>query len=320
MHWRVRRRRSLVGSVLAPGHSWEARYLSCANCQKPSHRAVRCAVPHMCNDRESAACAHEVTRQSGSRLWASLQDSCSVIWHVHIPKTGGTSAVEALRKSPAYILDHYPSGSFGKRGDYIRHGGSSFWSLAAGNALQPPDLLRRSREHHAPPWTLLSVEVGVGDLTRIGYPYFNSTCFLAVMRDPREWVLSAENHMRQTSLYRGGLRGRWGYFDQLNIQSEMVGYAPRRSHNWSNPRSSRLPADDQPLLTCVATLEAFETSILPHLFRGQSPAPQMPHANARPHTTAELNISTELSAVLEQRYALDSELWAVVRRQQMLCW
>lgn len=230
-----------------------------------------------------------------SRLWRTLQASCAIVWHVHVPKTAGTSILEALRRSPAYV-------NVGKQ-SYVHHGKSRFW-------LSGPDLLRRARQRLRPPWTVVSAEVGVDDLVSLQYPYFNQTCFFTVLRDPRAWVSSAENHMRLSGAYTGGLRGTYGYFDRPNIQSNMAGYRYDAAMQTSDPR---------PSASCVATLEGARVSILPHLFGHSSPRPlHLSHANARAHDT---NVSAaELTSVVAQKYAVDERLWKLVDAQQVVCW
>ena len=198
---------------------------------------------------------------------------------------------------------------------YTKHGSRHNW--------RSDDLLKLARREKRK--IIVSAETGLDDLTEAKYPWFNETCesnplssvhycllsvddqpsdvkssdagFFSVVRNPYEWVLSAENHMRQT--HHGGFYSNYGYFDLGNIQSRMTGYG-----------SSGISA----ATVCVGTIDHF-SNFESGLVGGIVP---LTVENEKPHSH---NYTAELRTYIQERYNEDLELSAFVHRQQKLvCW
>lgn len=217
-----------------------------------------------------------------AKLWASFLPSCPIIWHVHIPKTGGMSVKAALERLTDQYVDlglHH----------YVYHGLGHRWGEGEGK-----DLLQRARQTGK--HVVVSAETGITDLVTQGYPWFEHTCFLSVVREPHEWVLSADNHMRVRSNYTEGIAGTWGYFDLPNVQRFMVGHHTEK----------------RGVATCITTI-AHAGSFLAPLTRNTS----IPHINSIPHPVRR---TAELEEVVRRKYGFDVELWEIVEREQFVCW
>ena len=105
------------------------------------------------------------------RLWASMLARCSVVFHVHIPKTGGTSIARVLRNVSGFV-------DVGKQ-SYVHHAVDAWWA-------QPRLRLRieKSIDRRAAARAVVTAETGIDDLSLRGYPWFNETCFFSVVRKP----------------------------------------------------------------------------------------------------------------------------------------
>lgn len=233
-----------------------------------------------------------------AELWVASLRSCSIVWHVHVPKTAGTSIYTALReRSPRFV-------EFTGRQTYSAHGRRHNW--------RRPDLLREGERRggkgsswmrgYQSPYNskerqvVVSAETAMGDLVRRKYPWFDHTCFFAVVREPHEWVLSAENHMRSKEGNMRGINGTKGFFDHANLQRFVVG-------------SNR---DKRGVTTCITTVDHVQTLLAPLM---EDTA--LPMANTNPHPR---NRTKELEEVVRQKYAEDLELWNLVSDNQFVCW
>lgn len=217
-----------------------------------------------------------------ARLWHAMLPSCDIVYHVHIPKTAGNSIAHVLSNATGWV-----EGQSKVRGgqSYVNHGRYHWW--------EEFDALQRARQTRSK--VILTAETGIDDLVVGGYPWFENTCFFSVMREPREWLMSAENHMRVGSKYLDGFNGTYGYFDRPNIQSNMVGFKEERVG----------------VVMCIATVRGVNTLL------AEFSDARLPHDNVKPHARA---TSPEVAEVVRQKYALDVELFDVVSHRNMLCW
>ena len=241
-----------------------------------------------------------VLTPSGPNLpqeWTTRFDSCDIVFHVHIPKTGGTAVVIWLQRGGVKLVGK-GVGWESTRGLYAFHGDLLSWDL---------DLLKLARETRATGQQLVvTAETGLHDLRRHGYPWFNHTCFFATVREPHEWLLSAENHMRHapflmaTDREHGGINGTWGYFDRPNLQSSMLGFRSIEPFGAVVVCASTIPGG----VSFVNTLTKANLG-------------ELPQANVLPHDT---NHSAELTSVVQEKYPQDLELWRLIQREGAACW
>lgn len=217
------------------------------------------------------------------RLWSALVPMCRIIWHIHIPKTAGSSVGHVLMNASGYVQFGHKGGlSSAPWAFYFSHGNKRDWIGA--------DLLNRTMRSPTEK-VLVTQETGIDDLEKNQYSLFDKTCFFSTLREPHEWVLSAANHMKKE------INSTYGYFDQSNIQSRMVGF--------------NVPLRRLPLVTCVTTVDMVDS-----ILAAFSDA-RLPHDNARSHPI----VSTpELVALVQHKYAQDVKLWELVRRKGVVCW
>ena len=221
-----------------------------------------------------------------ARLWHALLPSCDIVYHVHIPKTAGSSIAHVLMNATGFANVWAP-----RRGwqPYVSHGREQWWTST--------DYLQLARQTRSK--VIVTAETGIDDLITGGYPWFESTCFFSGMREPHKWLMSAENHMRVRSNYTGGFNGTFGYFDRPNIQSNMVGLKTRA----------------RGVVMCIATVGGVKA-----LLAKFSDA-ELPHDNVGHYKSSHAHLPPpEVAEVVRQKYALDVELWDVVSRRDVLCW
>ena len=216
------------------------------------------------------------------RIWETRLSSCPIVWHVHIPKTGGTAIHAALKRTSGYFDTERI-----RRQIYIDHGRYLDW---------------RSLPHNRR--IIVSTEIGIPDLKRRGYPWFNRTCFFSAARDPYDWVLSADNHMWIASprLHTGGISGTFGFFDQPNIQATMLNYTSA--------------FETKAVMVCAATIEEIP-SLLSVLNDSGHGRVDLPHTNVQRHATPR---TKELEGLVRRKYNADLGLWGVVKERGVLCW
>ena len=117
--------------------------------------------------------------QMNQETWLSLLPTCPIVWHIHIPKTAGTSVIRAMEKSSSFVPIY--------ENTYSKHGRLHDWTRN--------DLLQMAKDGNKT--VLVTAETGIDDLAKLKNPWFDHTCFFSFMRDPHEWVLSAESYMRK---------------------------------------------------------------------------------------------------------------------------
>ena len=119
-----------------------------------------------------------------ARLWHALLPSCDIVYHIHIPKTGGSSIAHVLMNATGFAKVGARYQAWPWYDSHGRHASDHWW--ASTDYLQ---LARQTRSK-----VIVTSETGIDDLVAGGYPSFENTCFFSVIREPREWLVSAENH------------------------------------------------------------------------------------------------------------------------------
>jgi len=216
--------------------------------------------------------------------------SCPILYHVHIPKTGGTSLLEALANVTNYI-DH--DKSLDRANVYLNHGKKAAQTLYP--ALQRA-LEKRNATNETSSPMVMSVELGLQDLR--DYPYWSDTCFFAVIRDPLSWLPSAAAHSQERMRMRHGINGTTAFLDLPNIQAQMTGYS-------SGTLSSSAPM-------CVYTMDTID-----RLLCALGQCTSLPHVNQRAYDAHDV---AAVLQVVERRYSHDVELYRRVEEKGFLCW
>jgi len=251
--------------------------------------ASHCTHPQPPSPENKAPVVQENDDSDVWKKWLS-SDRCRIIWSLHIPKTGGTSRIRLLRD----VQRDLPWIPLGPEHVWSVHGRHHNWTN--------PDL---SLFVEAFPRIVVDAETSLFDLKRVGYPWFNITCFFSVLRDPYEWAASANGHLTRAAGHSAPdiewpylVHGR-GYFDTPNIQS--------RATAWQNPIARM----------CVTSADHFD-AIQEPLFGRTYP---VEHLNAAPKESRSRFNATDptFQRLVEMQYGIDLALWRDVSRG-MRCW
>ena len=118
-------------------------------------------------------------------LTQRLFDGCDIMWHIHTPKTGGTSIKASLARGRSFReLQHNGKRpthfNFLTRGLYLE----GFYSDIAEHLTQ-----KRTANVGRVRW--YSEEIDLESIVAHRFPFCNRTCFFATVRKPDEWLQSA---------------------------------------------------------------------------------------------------------------------------------
>lgn len=271
--------------------------------------------------------------------WQSIMSSCKIVYHIHIPKTGGTSVKDALRAS----FPNYHEIPRSERGDFYTANPINTMKSLKKHVFDSVEYIKfiEQQKHQQNtintsfggpdviPQIITSVEKGIITLKNNHYPDFSNTCFFAVVRNPYEWILSADNHMKTGSGYKGGISGSWGYFNRANIQSTMTGYYQKNiisetatnssganilNHTTNSSRADILTSFYDSIHTCMFTIEHMQ-SVLDYLWKKNvksdvngtsATAPILPKSNVKPHNTT---VTDNLGEIVQNKYDVDLDMW-----------
>lgn len=226
---------------------------------------------------------------------------CNIIYHVHVPKTGGTSILTRLKAMKNYRFPKH----FERQNVYIRRGRSlksTIVKFLEGELLSASSSEMAGRTHNP---IIISAETGITDLFRNGYPMslFEQTCFVATVREPHLWALSAANHLATVTeshakiFEEHGLAGfvdkKIVYFDVDNLQSRMTSYS-----------NNEILDDIRPGSLCVYDISRADEFIC--AVEGNALCEGIGVNNVRTH---EKIITEEVEHIVRSTYPKDLELW-----------
>lgn len=256
-------------------------------------------VGDVINDKGLTRSNKRIQKQSNNTSWLErVPRVCKIIHHLHIPKTGGSSILHDLETMAKFAQNT----SVERMNIYVSRRTNIMKTVV-------PHLQEEMSKRNYP--LLVSLEVGINDLHRHGYPYFNETCFFATVRDPYQWVMSAANHMAQdkhkngTQIFPHGILAREGFLDLNNIQSKMTLFQSRVT---------------VPSPVCLYTVETVPDLLCQlNSTNSGSICKQMSHQNSGNYT---LRASSDLlESVVQERYSDDVNLWLeVLRNNGRLCY
>ena len=62
-----------------------------------------------------------------ARLWSTLLHACSIVWHVHVPKTAGSSIAHVLMNATGFVPVGARGRAFSSWSPYVEHGRKHSW-------------------------------------------------------------------------------------------------------------------------------------------------------------------------------------------------
>ena len=173
------------------------------------------------------AAEQEVDLSDTSQL-RRLLEGCSLIWHLHTPKTGGTSLAKFLEEAKLRSLVPGRDGHGHQHFNFMMHG---IWLENRMQFIRAA--ANRARALGRP--AFFSEEIPLPDILAKNFSMASETCFLTVVRDPREWYESAARHMERDTWHRhrvgvnratglpAMVEARQGYFELDNPQTWSAG-------------------------------------------------------------------------------------------------
>lgn len=219
-------------------------------------------------------------------VWDNVDGSCKILFHIHVPKTAGSSIRAALMNTSSYVSNNHDD----KKNVYTTRGINTMETIVP--------IMKTTFPKTPSTFITVSAEVGITDLVSVGYPFFNDTCFFSTAREPHEWLISAENHMR-TAGKDYGFNGTYGYFDQANIQTSMLYYdhdRPIEEQPRTHPRTGSI---------CVYTASRI-TEVLCAIDENLDSCSELGHLNRRNHSH---DITAEVKDVVQEKYWKDAQYW-----------
>ena len=273
--------------------------------------------------------------------------NCPILYHIHIPKTGGTSISSVLRN--AELLDSPPGGTrktpIESKNAYVgkgKHLNSSLFPYLEKQLLSREEQTKLSPQKRTQP-IVVSLEQGINELQQHGYPYFHQTCFFTTVREPSKWLHSAANHLTlgNATMWPGEIYGTKAYLDLDNVQSAMafgagVSYDLEESmttRRTAAPRSSKpLPPPSPVCLYTTQTINDLLGILVNNKnknttsnrngasdnTRGSQHGTILGHENSRAYIVNATQ--EELDDVVQRRYWMDQDLWYnVTSHQGKLC-
>lgn len=262
---------------------------------------------------ESVA-AYERARADGS-----LFDGCKLMWHIHTPRTGGTS-VHYLLSQRQWRRRISTSGRF-TRFNYMSRG-----AFLNGHWFQIVNTLDEvAQDGGKPLW--YSEEIALPDIVHQGYPFLNETCFLAVVRHPEEWFRSCEAFMKMQSLgniFRYNLKletkGEWAGVPVMALSKQGYFGPASRDGNVQTHSAAEGTAGFRRLFVAALPAVSDFLATFTTVARGEEPPKVVPHANQAP-SQLRLNHSDSNAMVVRefiaQKFALDWRAWRTLSESRL---
>ena len=234
------------------------------------------------------------------------------MWHIHTPRTGGTSVHYLLsqrqwrrRISTGGRLTGF---NYMTRGAYLN-----------GHWYQIEKTLEEVASNGGKPlW--YSEEIALPDIVHAGYPFLNETCFFAVVRQPEEWFRSCEAFMKMQSIgnifhynLNRATNGEWAGVPAMALSKQGYFGPSSREGDVQTHSAAEGTAGFRRLFVAALPAVADFLAAFTTVARGEEPPKVVPHANQAPSQLKAANRSDgDVSVVREyiaRKFALDWEAW-----------
>ena len=239
----------------------------------------------------------------------SLFDGCKLMWHIHTPRTGGTSVHYLL--SQRHWRRRISTGSRLTRFNYMSRG-----AYLNGHWYQIEKTLAEvAKDGGKPLW--YSEEIALPDLVHQGYPFLNETCFLAVVRQPDEWFRSCEAFMKMQSLGRifhynlnVATQGQWAGVPAMALSKQGYFGPAYRDGDVQTHTAAGGTAGFRRLFVAALPAVSDFLATFTTVARSEAP-PEVPHVNQAPSQLRadQSDNASVVRAFVAQKFALDWEAW-----------